>query len=234
MTDPPFLDGLNSKQCEAATYGGRSLLILAGAGSGKTRVITTRIAWLIARGTAISEILAVTFTNKAAREMHDRVLHLAPDSGGVVIRTFHSFCARFLRRNAEAAGLDPRFVIYDDDDSVSLLHAAFESVPRRELRNTAHQISRAKDYLLGPESDLSSITLDPEFETRYREYQRRLDAMGNCDFGDLILKSVRLLANDRSVRESVQNQFRHVLVDEYQDSYVAQFELLKRLVGANT
>ena len=201
MSDMTFLDLLNPEQREAVTYSGKRLLILAGAGSGKTRVITTKIAWLVANGIASpTEILAVTFTNKAAREMNDRVAALAPGARGALIRTFHSFCAWMLRRDAIAAGLDPRFTIYDDDDSVSLLHACFESVPRRELRSYAHLISRAKDYLLGPDSDLSAISADPDLPERYGEYQRRLDAMGNCDFGDLIGKTVGLLRNHSDIR----------------------------------
>ena len=235
MSDMTFLDLLNPEQREAVTYSGKRLLILAGAGSGKTRVITTKIAWLVANGIASpTEILAVTFTNKAAREMNDRVAALAPGARGALIRTFHSFCAWMLRRDAIAAGLDPRFTIYDDDDSVSLLHACFESVPRRELRSYAHLISRAKDYLLGPDSDLSAISADPDLPERYGEYQRRLDAMGNCDFGDLIGKTVGLLRNHSDIRQRVQNRFRYILVDEYQDSNVAQFALLKRLVGVDT
>ena len=231
-TNTEFLATLNPEQQEAVTYTGKSLLILAGAGSGKTRVITTKIAWLIVNGLARPhEILAVTFTNKAAGEMAERVRSLAPGSQGTLIRTFHSFCAYLLRRFATESNLDPHFTIYDDDDSVELLSACFESEQKRELKKYARMISRAKDYLLGPEDDLSDISGDAELPEYYRAYQKRLDAMGNCDFGDLIGKSVKLLKSNDDVRTRLQERFTHVLVDEYQDSNVAQFELLKVLVG---
>ncbi len=230
-----ILEKLNPDQRRAATFDGKSLLILAGAGSGKTRVITARIAWLVATGVAAPyEILAVTFTNKAAREMLDRVRTLAPTAAGVMMRTFHSFCAHTLRRFASEAGLDPRFTIYDDDDSLSLLHACFESVPRRELKRYCRFISRAKDYLIGPADDLSKISHDPDLPERYRAYQSRLDAMGNCDFGDLIFRTVNLLRRYAGVGETLRRRFRYILVDEYQDSNVAQFELLKLLTGSGT
>ena len=160
-----LLDGLNEAQREAVTDTGRSLLILAGAGSGKTRVITTRIAWLIARGVARPhEILAVIFTNRAAREMHERVRNMVPEAEGVLIRTFHSFCAYLLRRHAEEARLDPHFTIYDDDDSVSLLGTCFEGLEKSEIKRYARLISRAKDYLLGPDDDLLGISSDPELD----------------------------------------------------------------------
>jgi DNA helicase II / ATP-dependent DNA helicase PcrA len=230
-----WLDALNDEQREAVTFSGKSLLILAGAGSGKTRVITTRIAWLIAEGRCRShEILAVTFTNKAAREMNERVRSFIGGTEGALIRTFHSFCAYLLRRYAEAASLDPHFTIYDDDDSAELLAACFPSEKRTDLKPYSRMISRAKDYLLGPDDDLSVVSRDPKFRERYEAYQRRLDATGNCDFGELISRSVSLLSSNRDIRERLQSRFRYILVDEYQDSNVAQFELLKVLNGSDT
>ena len=229
-----LLDSLNPPQREAAMHLDSPLLILAGAGSGKTRVITTKIAWLISQGLfAPHEILAVTFTNKAAGEMHDRVLNMVPGAGGVMIRTFHSFGAWLLRRYPADAGLDRYFTIYDDDDSVSLLKGLFEGFPKRELSQLSHQISRAKDYCLVPEDDLSSISFESDFPQNYLAYQRRLDEVGNADFGDLIMKAVHLLRRNAEIRHRIQTRFPVILVDEYQDSNVAQFELLKSLMGDN-
>ena len=230
-----MIEALNPRQREAVEHQGNPLLILAGAGSGKTRVITTKIAWLVSTGLySPYEILAVTFTNKAAGEMHDRVERLAPEAGGVLIRTFHSFGAWLLRRNASRASLDNNFTIYDDDDSVTLLKSLYDDKTRPELGKYAHAISRAKDYCLGPDDDLSGISLDPDVPEMYRRYQKRLEEMGNSDFGDLIMKSVMLLRNDEGVRAAVRNRFKVVLVDEYQDSNVAQFELLRSLKGEDT
>ena len=227
-----LLSSLNAPQREAVMHLDSPLLILAGAGSGKTRVITTKIAWLVAQGIfAPHEILAVTFTNKAAGEMHDRVVDMAPGAGGVMIRTFHSFGAWLLRRYSVDAGLDRYFTIYDDDDSVSLLKSLFDGLPKRELSQLSRQISRAKDYCLSPEDDLSSISFEQDFPNHYREYQRRLEEMGNADFGDLIMKAVLLLRNSDEIRRRIQSRFLVILVDEYQDSNVAQFELLKALMG---
>jgi DNA helicase II / ATP-dependent DNA helicase PcrA len=230
-----YLEALNPRQREAVEHQGSPLLILAGAGSGKTRVITTKIAWLIAQGLySPYEILAVTFTNKAAREMHERVARMAPNAAGVLIRTFHSFGAWLLRRNAERAGLDKNFTIYDDDDSITLLKSLYNDRTRRELAKYAHAISRAKDYCLKSGDDLSDVSLDPDFPEMYKRYQKRLDEMGNTDFGDLIMKTVMLLRNDPEVQRSVQERFRIVLVDEYQDSNVAQFQLLSAVTGDET
>ncbi|MBT3271574.1 MAG: ATP-dependent helicase, partial [Spirochaetales bacterium] len=230
-----YLEALNPRQREAVEHQGCPLLILAGAGSGKTRVITTKIAWLVSQGLySPNEILAVTFTNKAAREMAGRVAGMSREASGVLIRTFHSFGAWFLRRFAAEAGLERNFTIYDDDDSVSLLKSLYDSMDRRELSRFAHFISRAKDSCLSPDEDLSSISSDPDFPGMYKRYQVRLDEMGNADFGDLIMKTVLLLRSNESARKEIQDRFKVVLVDEYQDSNVAQFELLKALKGEET
>lgn len=227
-----FLDALNAPQREAVMHLGGPLLILAGAGSGKTRVITTKISWLVSQGLyAPHEILAVTFTNKAAGEMLERVTAMAPEAGGVMIRTFHSFGAWLLRRYYQDARLERYFTIYDDDDSVSLLKGLFEGLPKRELSQLSHQISRAKDYCLGPADDLSSISYEPDLPQNYRAYQKRIDEMGNVDFGDLIMKAVWLLKEFEEIRNRTRARFKVILVDEYQDSNVAQFELLKALWG---
>jgi DNA helicase II / ATP-dependent DNA helicase PcrA len=230
-----ILNVLNPRQSEAVCHQGSPLLILAGAGSGKTRVITTKIAWLVSEGLySPHEILAVTFTNKAAGEMGGRVNRMIPEASGVLIRTFHSFGAWLLRRFADKAGLDRNFVIYDDDDSVTLLKSLYNDRTRKELGRYAHFISRAKDYCLAPDADLHRVSLDPDFPEFYARYQKKLNGMGNADFGDLIMKAVGLLKNDDDVLQSIRERFKVVLVDEFQDSNTAQFELLRMLKGDET
>jgi len=230
-----ILKALNPRQSEAVRHQGSPLLILAGAGSGKTRVITTKIAWLVSEGLySPYEILAVTLTNKAAGEMNERVRRMIPEASAVLIRTFHSFGAWLLRRHAEAAGLDRNFVIYDDDDSVTLLKSIYGESTRKDLGRYAHLISRAKDYCLAPGDDLKALSLDPDLPEMYGRYQEKLERMGNADFGDLILKAVTLLKRDGGIRQAVQGRFKVVLVDEFQDSNVAQFELLRALKGEDT
>ena len=232
---PHWLSGLNSRQAEAVTHGSDPLLILAGAGSGKTRVVTSRIAWMVAeRGFKAPSILAVTFTNKAAAEMRERVSSLVPAAAGAMIRTFHSFGAWLLRRNAQAVGLSSSFTIYDDDDQVSLLSRILTGIPRKELRLTAHRIARAKDEGLTPDDDLSGFSRYPGFADIYRRYDERLRSIGNVDFGDLILLPIRLLQSREEIRERLRTRFRAVLVDEYQDTNTAQYHLLKELVGPET
>ena len=233
---PAYLAGLNEAQREAVLHEGSPLLILAGAGSGKTRVITTKIAHLLeARGYPPESILAVAFTNKAAEEMRERVRRFSPAGAQVMIKTFHAFGAWLLRRYAEAAGLARDFTIYDDEDSLALLRVAVEGrVGRDRLRELSACIARAKDRCLAPEDDLSVLSLgdlgaEVDFAEAYRLYQERLRAAGCLDFGDLLLESVRLLASRPEVRAQLQSRFRAVLVDEYQDSNHAQFRLLEKL-----
>ncbi len=232
-----YLESLNPEQLDAVRHEGGPLLILAGAGSGKTRVITTKIAWLVReRAVEPESILAVTFTNKAAREMRERAAALEPLCDRAVIRTFHSFGAWFLRRNAGTGILDylsRNFVIYDDDDQTTLLHGAFPQFSRKECSGMAQSISRAKDYGLEPDSnDLSRVFADPALRRAYATYEERLRGTRNVDFGDLIRLPALVLRHDAAVRRRTRQRFRVILVDEYQDSNVAQFELLALLAGA--
>ncbi len=226
------LNLLNEPQRESVLHGEDPLLILAGAGSGKTRVITTRIAYLIGSGQVPPpSILAVTFTNKAAAEMRERIEKMAPGSSLVMIKTFHAFGAWILRLNAELCGLKPSFVIYDDKDSVELLRTVYPDQPRNELKVYAHHISRAKDECLAPGDDLKGITGDPRFPEYYARYEEKLRRVGNADFGDLISLPVRLLKKNEAVRTRLRQRFRAILVDEYQDTNRAQDLLLEQLVG---
>ena len=231
-----YLSVLNPEQLEAVCHTGSPLLILAGAGSGKTRVITTKIAWLIAEQDVRPEsILAVTFTNKAAREMAERARALDERAGRSSIRTFHSFGAWMLRRYAEWAGLSPNFTIYDDDDSVTLLMKALPQLNKQEAQRFIRKISRAKDYCLLPDSpQLTMIDPAPEFAVIYREYQQRLRETGNADFGDLIMLPVQLLQEHTAIAQQLHRRFKVILVDEYQDSNSAQFQLLRELTGEDT
>ena len=231
-----YLSVLNPEQLEAVCHTGSPLLILAGAGSGKTRVITTKIAWLIAeQGVRPESILAVTFTNKAAREMAERAQALDERAARSSIRTFHSFGAWMLRRYAEWAGLSPNFTIYDDDDSVTLLMKALPQLNKQEAQRFIRKISRAKDYCLLPDSpQLAAIDPAPEFAVIYRAYQQRLRETGNADFGDLIMLPVQLLQEHTAIAQQLHRRFKVILVDEYQDSNSAQFQLLRELTGEDT
>ncbi|MDR2052629.1 MAG: ATP-dependent helicase [Treponema sp.] len=248
---PDYLDVLNPEQREAVLHTGgnsgkaaegrgtspvRPLLILAGAGSGKTRVITTKIAYLIReKGVDPRSILAVTFTNKAAREMAERAARIDERAGSAMLRTFHSFGAWFLRRNGALSGLNSNFVIYDDDDSISLLSSLMDDSPKAEVKQAAYSISRAKDYFLGPDDpELDRIDHRKKFRQIYKRYEERLAQIGNVDFGDLIKKPVEILRANPDVARRFQDRFRVIMVDEYQDSNVAQFELLRELYGSET
>ncbi|MDR2717731.1 MAG: ATP-dependent helicase [Treponema sp.] len=232
---PSYLELLNPEQRRAVLHTGKSLLILAGAGSGKTRVITTKIAWLIQRGVAPQSILAVTFTNKAAREMAARAQIIDERASGAMLRTFHSFGAWFLRRNGGCAGLDSNFVIYDDDDMISLLATIMQGSPKTDVKRTAYNISRAKDYFLSPDDPgLAAIDGKKKFRELYARYEERLAHTGNVDFGDLIKKTVEILRNEPQVAQRLRERFSVIMVDEYQDANVAQFALLKELCGPDT
>jgi DNA helicase II / ATP-dependent DNA helicase PcrA len=234
--EPGYLATLNPSQREAVIHAGSPLLILAGAGSGKTRVITTKIAWLVDRHAMDPRsILAVTFTNKAAQEMKERVLALVPHAEDVMVRTFHSFGAWLLRRNAKLAGLNPSFRIYDEDDSLSLLKGALGTAEDRGfLRRSLEEISRVKDLGLGPDEPREAIIAAGCAFDVYAAYEKAKRATGNVDFGDLILMPLLLLKRVPELRERTRQRFRVVLVDEYQDSNKAQFELLRELWGPGT
>ncbi len=235
-TPEEYLSVLNEEQRQAVIHEGKSLLILAGAGSGKTRVITTKIAYLIGeRGFDPHSILAVTFTKKAAQEMRDRAHFLNPRSVHASIRTFHSFGSWFLRQYTQEAGIDRNFTVYDDEDSATLMHRAMPQLNRQEAKSLAAKVARAKDYCWEPDSpELFHIDSSELFPKAYHAYQQRLRETGNIDFGDLIMLPVKLMEDDGLVRQHMHRRFRVIMVDEYQDSNVAQFRLLRQLVGPET
>ena len=236
--DSAYLNALNPQQREAVLHTGRPLLILAGAGSGKTRVITTKIAYLIDKqGLDPSSILAVAFTNKAADEMRDRVRSLTPAGGEVMIKTFHAFGAWLLRRYGGEIGIQRGFTICDDQDSFSLLKRIAkeelqEALARHHLKELAAWIARAKDHCLLPEDPaLESLGVIPGLDAFkiYGLYQQRLERSGCLDFGDLLVRTVKLLESRSEIRQRIQQRFQAILVDEYQDSNHAQFRLLQQL-----
>lgn len=230
---PDYLSVLNEEQLQAVVHEGSPLLILAGAGSGKTRVITTKIAYLIDKKHLDPySILAVTFTKKAANEMRQRAELLSPKAQYAQIKTFHSWGAYFLRKYYQAAGVSSTFTVYDEDDMVILVTKAYPSLTRVQASAFVHKISLAKDYCLEPDSlELDQIDSDEKFREVYAAYQQRLEASGNVDLGDLIMKPYLVLRDNEALKLEIQKRYRVILVDEYQDSNVAQFLLLKELSG---
>lgn len=238
-----LLDGLNPPQRAAVMHAGSPLLIVAGAGSGKTAVLTRRIAYLLAaRGVRTGEILAITFTNKAAAEMRERVAGLVgPRATSMWVSTFHSSCVRILRMQAGLLpGLNSNFSIYDADDSrrlLTMISRDFEiDTKKYSARLLSTAISNLKNELIGPEKAAADAEADdtelPALVARvYAEYQRRLRTANAMDFDDLIGETVALLQNHPQVAEYYRRRFRHVLVDEYQDTNHAQYVLVRELVG---
>ncbi|MEZ0072812.1 DNA helicase PcrA [Planotetraspora sp. GP83] len=235
----PLLDGLNPQQREAVLHQGSPLLIVAGAGSGKTRVLTHRIAYLLAeRGVQPGEILAITFTNKAAREMKDRVDRLVgPRSKAMWVMTFHSACVRILRREAKRLGFPSSFSIYDQADSQRLMALVCRELdldPKRyPPRSFSNQVSNFKNELIDYETaaDRAQTHLERTLAEAYRTYQQRLTEAGAMDFDDLIMLTVTLFQLFPEVAEHYRRRFRHVMVDEYQDTNHAQYTLVRELVG---
>ncbi len=230
-----YLSVLNDQQREAVLHEGSPLLILAGAGSGKTRVITTKIAYLIERKFVDPfTILALTFTKKAANEMKERACKLCPKSEYAQIKTFHSWGAFFLRKYYALAKVAKNFTVYDEDDMLTLVTKADPSLSRGQASSYVHKICLAKDYCLSPDDEsLSSIYSDEKFRKIYSLYQDRLGQTGNVDFGDLIMKPYFLLKNNESLRKEIHARYKVILVDEYQDTNKAQFLLLRELSGVD-
>jgi len=237
----PLIEGLNPQQAEAVTHSGGPLLVVAGAGSGKTRVLTRRIAYLMSRrDVAPYQILAITFTNKAAGEMKERVAELVgPIAKSMWVSTFHSACVRILRQEATRLGYSNSFSIYDSADSNRLITIVAKELNLDPKRYPARQfqsmISNAKNELLGPQDYLNATTnqFEQVVADVYAVYQQRLMRANAMDFDDLILKTVEVLQRYPEAKARFRSRFRHVLVDEYQDTNHAQYILVKELVGTD-
>ena len=237
----PLLEGLNPQQSEAVTHSGGPLLVVAGAGSGKTRVLTRRIAYLMSRrAVAPYQILAITFTNKAAGEMKERVADLVgPIAKSMWVSTFHSACVRILRQEATRLGYSNSFSIYDSADSQRLITIVAKELNLDPKRYPARQfqsmISNAKNELLGPQDyvNAASNQFEQVVADVYAVYQQRLMRANAMDFDDLILKTVEVLQRYPEAKARFRSRFRHVLVDEYQDTNHAQYILVKELVGSD-
>ena len=234
-----LLDGLNPQQRAAVVYRGPALLIVAGAGSGKTKVLTHRIAHLLATKEAWpSQILSITFTNKAAGEMRERVRHLlGDDANGMWLKTFHSACVMILRREAERLGHDPNFTIYDSGDSRALLkrlikemsadiHKLTPALVGSVISNAKNELHDAEDFMRNTDAADPAARMIAEI---FGRYQRELKRNNAFDFDDLISETVFLFRNFPEVAAQYQRKFRHILVDEYQDTNHAQYALIREL-----
>ncbi|MBI3931636.1 MAG: UvrD-helicase domain-containing protein [Chloroflexi bacterium] len=230
---------LNPAQREAVETIGGPLLILAGPGSGKTRVITHRVAYLMRTcGVSAHGIMAVTFTNKAAREMEERLHQLVGGSvAELTLGTFHAICARILRRDGQAMGIGPRFVIYDRDDQLNLLKRSLQEVgldPKQYApQAVASAISAAKSRMLTPGDyiPLSRSYFDEVVGRAYERYQQLLEESNALDFDDLLMKAVQLFRRSPEILSRYQSRYQHLLVDEFQDTNLVQYELIRQLGG---
>jgi DNA helicase-2/ATP-dependent DNA helicase PcrA len=237
-----LLDDLNDQQRRAVEHAGTPLLVVAGAGSGKTRVLTRRIGYLLAeRHVHPGQVMAITFTNKAAAEMKERVADLVGRRANAMwVSTFHSMCVRVLRREAKTLGMTSSFSIYDADDSrrlITLVARDLDLDPKRyPARTLSIHISNLKNELIDAEKATAAATNDLERRVAevYVEYQRRLGQSNSMDFDDLIMRTVEVLQGFPDVAEHYHRRFRHVLVDEYQDTNHAQYTLVRELVGRGT
>src|SRR3954466_1590718 len=238
-----LLDGLNPQQRLAVQHEGAPLLIVAGAGSGKTAVLTRRIAYLLAaREVGVGQVLAITFTNKAAAEMRERVVDLVgARARSMWVSTFHSTCVRILRNQASLLpGLNSNFSIYDADDSRRLLLLIAKDMgldtKRYSARLLANCISNLKNELIDPEQAAADVSESTDELNRivaevYGEYQRRLRVANALDFDDLIGETVAVLQRFPQIAQYYRRRFRHILVDEYQDTNHAQYVLVRELAG---
>src|SRR5579862_599962 len=236
-----ILDGLNPEQRRAVEQTEGPVLVLAGAGSGKTRVITCRIAHLLAKKVSARNILAMTFTNKAAREMRERVGGLvgAAAAKELTVSTFHSFCVRVLREHAETLGLSKSFTICDDSDQLTAVKGALREMRIAEAavhpRAALSKISLFKSRLVTPVQALAAAEDDWEdlVARTYRAYNDHLKRSRTVDFDDLLLLVGELLEKHPDVRKRYQDRYRYVMVDEYQDTNGPQYEILRQIAGVH-
>ena len=237
-----FFKGLNDAQIQAVETETGPLLILAGAGSGKTKTLTHRVAYLIgSKGVWPNQILAVTFTNKAAKEMRERLSLLLgqPNSRGFMpwMGTFHGICVRLLRQDGTAIGIQHNFVIYDEDDRQGLIKQAMKSVgvtdTKIKPRAVSGMISTAKNEMIGPDEfeQTANYPFQKSVAQIYHAYEKLRREAGALDFDDLLLETVRLFKENDDIRRKWQQQFVHIMIDEYQDTNAAQYAIVKSLVG---
>ncbi|SOY48301.1 UvrD-helicase domain-containing protein [Cupriavidus taiwanensis] len=237
---PDLLANLNAEQLAAVTLPDEPALILAGAGSGKTRVLTTRIAWLIQNGhVSPAGILAVTFTNKAAKEMQTRLSSMLPiNTRGMWIGTFHGLCNRMLRAHFRDAGLPQTFAILDSQDQLSALKRLLKSLnvddEKYPAKNLQYFINNAKEQGLRPADVEANDDFNKRFVDLYAAYDMQCQREGVVDFAELLLRCYELLRYNDAIRQHYQHRFRHVLVDEFQDTNVLQYQWLKLLAGHGT
>ncbi|MBO5960128.1 MAG: UvrD-helicase domain-containing protein, partial [Lentisphaeria bacterium] len=235
-----ILDGLNPEQLEAVQTIEGPVLVLAGAGTGKTRVITARIAHMIEQGIDPASILGVTFTNKAAKEMRERIRKIVPGAAAVTLGTFHSFCARVLRRDIRYAGnYDSNYSIADTADQTSIARqAAAELGYAKDQIATADIVSYigfCKNRMMSPEDAMNDAEeahpANQSVAEIYERYQKLLELQNMVDFDDMLLLTVRILENHPDVLKRYRDTYKYLLVDEYQDTNGAQFELVRMLAG---
>ncbi|MBG7609648.1 MAG: UvrD-helicase domain-containing protein, partial [Anaerolineae bacterium] len=232
-----FLRGLNAQQQQAIIADTGPVLVMAGPGSGKTRVLTQRIAYLIgSMGVRPYHIFAVTFTNKAAREMKNRVIDLlGQQTLGLTLGTFHGACARILRREADHLPFDSNYVIFDADDQIRVIKQVLKDLNIDEKRHRPHGvhagISRAKNELVFAEKFSAQSYKDEVVKRVYERYQQTLLRSNAVDFDDLLLWTANLLETNPAVRDRYARRYEHVLVDEFQDTNMAQYTLLKYLAS---
>ncbi|MCB9209607.1 MAG: UvrD-helicase domain-containing protein [Ignavibacteriales bacterium] len=235
-----ILKELNDQQREAVEFNTAPNMIVAGAGSGKTRVLTYKIAYLIDQGLEPSSILALTFTNKAAKEMKDRIIELVGKKANEIwMGTFHSIFARILRIEASKIGYESNFSIYDREDSVSLVNSCLQSlnisIDSLNASSIQHKISYLKNQMISPEEfakHMASNLIEKKVAEIYLEYNKRLRENNSMDFDDLLLKPIELFNNHQRILSKYRGMFKYILVDEYQDTNKAQYEILKLLTTA--
>ncbi|OGM09537.1 hypothetical protein A2159_00080 [Candidatus Woesebacteria bacterium RBG_13_34_9] len=236
MTDK-LLSGLNPQQKKAVAYEGGPLLVLAGAGSGKTRVLTFRVAWFIHQNKVENNnVLLLTFTNKAAGEMKERVIKLTQKTPGFA-GTFHSFCVRVLRTSARAINIEPNFVIYDEEDTKDAIKQAMEkaNISSENLNPSfiSSQISEAKNQMISPLqfAEFAATDIQEKIFKIWNLYEKLLQENQALDFDDLLIKTVNLFDEHKNILEVWQDRFTHIFVDEWQDTNKVQYKLTKQIVG---
>jgi len=242
MSKTKILDGLNPAQAEAVEFNTRPHMIVAGAGSGKTKALTHKIAYILADGFEPENILALTFTNKAANEMKERILALVGKKAEKIwMGTFHSILARILRMEAETLGYKKNFSIYDKEDSNSLVNNLMQElgieIDGMNANNIHHRISNLKNQMIGPdefEKDFAQTPKEKQIAKVYKEYNRRLKINNAMDFDDLLLKPIELFNSNQRALQNYRKQFKYILVDEFQDTNKAQYEIVKFLATPRT